>query len=709
MSPATEVVVKDVQVVEMEFDDEDVADKSWRFKEDYFRTSRWAPEKTGPKQYKRHEFWRSVIEKAAFLTEAEHYQVMSLTGGIHWMDMMRLPRQFMERHQAIYHLIATADYEWSDRIQRDVTRTFSIFESCPTPSQDVASQQRALFRVLNAVAEAEDGYCQGMNFIAALFLVEGLEEADTYALFIYLLKKRQLARIYQHSSTFLDDYLQHFESMFKEQLPELHHHVHGQGFVAPMYAVEWFTTLFSLSTKVELSCAVFDLFFVGVQDIFLRTGLAIFKLLEAKLMDMNFEDFLRDFKSLVKELDPLETICEALRFKTNPAVRGEDTTAFVSRTHIVQTARETAANGHTSPPKSFSLHRSLSPELKEAIKIGDYAAVSRTWRELTSSRSAPALAKGLANEILHHAVWYGQVAIASFAIKQCNANVDDRDDTNLTPLHFSVLRNQPDLVRLLLCSGADENSRGGRWSGSVYGLTPLETAKHWTLNDTTAVRLVLERQVCLCCNTRFDPLVFSKVTCEHCQFPYCRRPHAMCIEYHQCPANATRRYAYYDDSMDTTSYLTSSTCALSESDMSSRASSRSHSLSKSDSTSSFVYITSPAMDLSTDTDSISSVDGGRFSLSERPSEALLDSLSDMFGYVKVVNQDDGEVEQLSSSLKRTGIEFPDRPEWYCNGTDCHKVFAFFTTALECRRCGGFYCTSDYNAATKLCRNCTEAS
>lgn len=34
---------------------------------------------------------------------------------------------------------------------------------------------------------------------------------------------------------------------------------------------------FSLSTKVDLACAIFDLFFVGVQDIFLRMGLAILK------------------------------------------------------------------------------------------------------------------------------------------------------------------------------------------------------------------------------------------------------------------------------------------------------------------------------------------------------------------------------------------------------------------------------------------------
>lgn len=91
--------------------------------------------------------------------------------------------------------IATGEYQRSGSILRDVTRTFSIFERGAQDKLDLAAQHEALLRVLNAIAEAEDGYCQGMNFIAALFLVEGLEEADAYALFLYLLRKRHFARV----------------------------------------------------------------------------------------------------------------------------------------------------------------------------------------------------------------------------------------------------------------------------------------------------------------------------------------------------------------------------------------------------------------------------------------------------------------------------------------------------------------------------------
>uniref|UniRef100_K3WQH6 Rab-GAP TBC domain-containing protein n=1 Tax=Globisporangium ultimum (strain ATCC 200006 / CBS 805.95 / DAOM BR144) TaxID=431595 RepID=K3WQH6_GLOUD len=484
---------------------------------------------------KRQSFWRHVVKQFNFTDENERKLLISLTDGIEWMKMSTLPKTFIRRHREIFYLISTADYQRSGMIQRDVTRTFSIFERSHLPDKDIASQQQSLFRVLNAISEAEDGYCQGMNFIAALFLVEGLDEADAYALFLYLLKKRHLARIYQRSSTFLDDYLEHFNLMFQRELPDLHQHILSQGFVIPMYGIEWFTTLFSLSTKADLACAIFDLFFVGVQDIFLRMGLAILKLLESKLMCMTFEDFLREFKPLVRQIDPYQAIFQALSFRPNPLVRGEDTTAYISRAHYLLSAHQNESSGQPTPPKTFDRHRTLPPQLTKAIICNNFANVEKIWQDLISVRPCAQHCLALANEILHYAIWYGQPSIACFAIERCGADVNNVDDTNLTPLHFSVIRNQPDLVRLLLCFGADEEILGGRWNGSSVGLTPLETAQNWRFRDTSAARLVLEKEICLFCNTKIDKLAFGKEMCAQCSFTFCHRPHAECIRKHQCP------------------------------------------------------------------------------------------------------------------------------------------------------------------------------
>ncbi|EGZ28736.1 hypothetical protein PHYSODRAFT_471049, partial [Phytophthora sojae] len=330
---------------------------------------------------KRQLFWRNVVKQFNFTDQSERELLLSLTDGISWMHMRVLPRDFVRRHREIYYLISSPEYERSGAIGRDVTRTFSIFER--SHQHQLAAQQSALFRVLNAIAEAEDGYCQGMNFIAALFLVEGLSEADAYALFLYMLKKRHLAGIYHRSSTFLDEYLQHFEQMFIRDLPKLHAHLLAQGFAIPI-----------------------------------------------------------------------------------------DTGASSSDSSSAEGEEESI-----SSLGGFGLHRTLPPEMAEAVRSGNGSLVRRLWEAHVIRRHYSATASVvLANEILHYAIWYGRVSVACLAIDRCHADVDNRDDAGLTPLHFSVIRNQPDMET------------------SMRRYSPLELAHRWKRRDTTAARLVLEKE-----------------------------------------------------------------------------------------------------------------------------------------------------------------------------------------------------------------------
>jgi hypothetical protein len=696
---------------------------------------------------KRQLFWRNVVKQFNFTDQSERELLLSLTGGICWMHMRVLPRDFVRRHREIYYLISTPEYERSGAIGRDVTRTFSIFER--SQQHQLAAQQSALFRVLNAISEAEDGYCQGMNFIAALFLVEGLAEADAYALFLYMLKKRHLAGIYHRSSTFLDEYLQHFEQMFIRDLPKLHAHLLAQGFAIPMYGIEWFTTLFSLSTKTDLACSIFDLFFVGLQDIFLRAGLAILKLLEAKLMCMTFEDFLREFKPLVRELDPYQVILQALALRPNPKMHREDTTAHVSREHFLRTAGAVApscsetgasssdggsADGDDESGSSlgdFGLHRTLPPDMAEAIRSGDGSLVRRLW-EAHVLRRHNSITAGivLANEILHYAIWFGRVAVACLAIDRCNADVNNRDDAGFTPLHFSVIRNQPDMVRLLLAHGAR------MLETSMRRLSPLELAHRWKRRDTTAARLVLEKEeVCLYCNTKFDVLALETAVCGHCEFRFCCKPqHALCIFKHQCPrANGAgnsgrvggfgrdRRLSeptmamlnICDESGDssnndeeTLADLPELTCGRSRGSSTSTTTSISTisrvgsvTLSRSVSeSSSLEFLNSPA--------AMSWLGSPRFfddsaPKSIDPAQADQDAEDTKApaaaGYIPI--------RQTWHVAARPLLEFPDRPEWYCNARECHFVFALFAQAAKCARCSGFFCSEHVDGKTKHCLDC----
>ncbi|CAH0477050.1 unnamed protein product [Peronospora belbahrii] len=701
---------------------------------------------------KRQLFWRNVVKQFNFTDQLEREMLLSLTGGICWMHMQGLPMYFICRHREIYHLISTPEYERSGAIGRDVTRTFSIFER--SHDNQLEAQQNALFRVLNAIAEAENGYCQGMNFIAALFLVEGLSEADAYALFLYMLKKRHLAGIYHRSSTFLDEYLQHFEQMFIRDLPMLHAHMLAQGFIIPMYGIEWFTTLFSLSTKIDLACAIFDLFFVGVQDIFLRAGLAMLKLLEPKLMCMTSEDFLREFKPLIRELDPYQVILQALALQPNHKMHREDTTVYVSREHFIRTMGTTPSCSDTSASSSdnscadgdegfaavdsFGLHRTLPPEMAEAIRLGNGSLVRRLWEEHMIRRHHSTDASiVLANEILHFAIWHGQVPVACFAIDHCNANVDNRDDVGLTPLHFSVIRNQPDMIRLLLAYGARMQET------SMQRLSPLELAHCWKRRDTTAARLVLEKQeVCLYCNTKFDFLALETAVCGHCEFRFCCKPqHALCIFKHQCPKASCVRQAQgfgYDRRLSDRTIAASNICNEdsernngedSAQDMTNGCKGRSRGSSTSSATSTCTSTCTStsrevenSVTLSCGMPELSSIEfvsssalcGSPMAISWLESPRFDDTASETVGQA-LTDQETGTFEvwetdrltfRASWQAQRPFLELPDRPEWYCNARECHFVFTLFSQAAKCLRCDGYFCSKHVvNGDTRRCFDC----
>ncbi|GMF26015.1 unnamed protein product [Phytophthora fragariaefolia] len=597
---------------------------------------------------KRQLFWRNVVKQFNFTDQSERGLLLSLTGGICWMHMRVLPRDFMRRHREVYYLISAPEYERSGAIGRDVTRTFSIFER--SAQHQLAAQQSALFRVLNAIAEAEDGYCQGMNFIAALFLVEGLSEADAYALFLYVLKKRHLAGIYHRSSTFLDEYLQHFEQLFIRDLPKLHAHLLAQGFAIPMYGIEWFTTLFSLSTKTELACAIFDLFFVGVQDIFLRAGLAILKLLEAKLMCMTFEDFLREFKPLVRELDPYQVILQALALRPNPKMHREDTTAHVSREHFLRSVGGVAPSySDTGSPSSdsssadgdeesasslggFGLHRTLPPDMAEAIRSGNGSLVRHLWEAHVIRRHYSATASiVLANEILHFAIWYGRVSVACLAIDLCNADVDNRDDAGLTPLHFSVIRNQPDMVRLLLAHAArmqetsmrscDESADSNNDEEVAHDLFSLSYGRSRGSSTSTATTLSTSTRV-------GGSSTLSRSVSESSSLEFLNSPAAM---------SWLGSPRFFDDSFPRT---------------------------------------------------IDTVQPNQDSETLKSPESMKIS-----------------IRQTWQVAARPMLEFPDRPEWYCNARDCHFVFALFSQAATCSRCEGYFCSEHVDSKTKHCFEC----
>jgi hypothetical protein len=175
-------------------------------------------------------------------------------------------------------------------IRQDVTRTFP---DLPVYTQDKGKE--ALFRVLKAYAvfDTQVGYCQGENFVTAVLLMF-LDEEEAFW---------TLASIMEHSKFKLRDVLrpgfpglvQHlyvFEKLFNEHLTKLHVYLFELGITSPMFASNWYLTLFGAFLPISLVANVFDLFLLKGFLVIHRTALALLKLSETALLRCDFENAL---------------------------------------------------------------------------------------------------------------------------------------------------------------------------------------------------------------------------------------------------------------------------------------------------------------------------------------------------------------------------------------------------------------------------------
>ncbi|OQR96632.1 hypothetical protein ACHHYP_14454 [Achlya hypogyna] len=471
----------------------------------------------------REVFWKHIVKRVNIASDDERAQVLQLTdardeAALRWT----VPESVTRIHRHVYDQIATPRHAYSELIERDVARTFCIFEG------DYAAAEPALFRVLNAVARVEDGYCQGMNFIAAVFLEAGLPEADAYATFVYLLQHKHLSQFYKDSSVFLNDYLQQFQAHVAELLPELAAKLDECGFDVYLYGIEWFTTMFSCSSKIELTHAVLDLILAGVTDVMFRVGIALLKNVEAQLMCMSFDDLLRDFKHVTKDVDTYQIVADALATPPVPS-------AVAHGGLLRRTARRTLP-----PSWPFVKRRTLSEAWETAIERGSVPSMLVLWDcwQRSVPHPSPIATVVVANEVLHLATWFGSIAIAVFAIEM-GADVNGGDEWTLRPLHFAAVRNQPDVIRLLWRKGADVHLRGGSAPVMPPGLahrSPVELARAWANAPIDASLALLTGGVCLGCNSPFN--VFNQLLKRQCPVCKCFLCPQKCTAAHKCGAEA---------------------------------------------------------------------------------------------------------------------------------------------------------------------------
>lgn len=201
-------------------------------------------------------------------------------------------------------LEAVADSENRDVIDRDVSRTFSDYVFFRQKEGQSPSQGRSALRnVLRAYAchDKELGYCQGMSFLAGVFLMYATEEQAFWMLEGLLRDSRwQLRGMFLPGFPLLNEYYYILDVLMKEHTPKLRQKNLKSGVVPAMFAQEWFMTLFACCIPFESFLRVMDVLLYKGYKILFQLAIAMLKSMEQskELASMEFSTLVVSLKGL---------------------------------------------------------------------------------------------------------------------------------------------------------------------------------------------------------------------------------------------------------------------------------------------------------------------------------------------------------------------------------------------------------------------------
>lgn len=167
------------------------------------------------------------------------------------------------------------------QIDHDLPRTF------PThPWLDTLEGQATLRRVLVGYSfrDSEVGYCQGLNYVAALLLLVMKTEEDAFWMLAVLLENVLVNDCYTDNLSGCHVEQRVFKDLLAKKCPRIAAHLEAMGFDVSLVATEWFLCLFSKCLPSETTMRVWDVLFNEGAKVLFQVALAIFKMKEEELL-----------------------------------------------------------------------------------------------------------------------------------------------------------------------------------------------------------------------------------------------------------------------------------------------------------------------------------------------------------------------------------------------------------------------------------------
>ncbi|XP_057955278.1 uncharacterized protein LOC131149145 [Malania oleifera] len=167
------------------------------------------------------------------------------------------------------------------QIDHDLPRTFPGH-----PWLDTTEGHAALRRVLVGYSfrDSDVGYCQGLNYVAALLLLVMKTEEDAFWMLAVLLENVLVNDCYTNNLSGCHVEQRVFKDLLAKKCPMIAAHLEALEFDVSLVATEWFLCLFSKSLPSETTLRVWDVLFQEGAKVLFNVALAIFMMKEDELL-----------------------------------------------------------------------------------------------------------------------------------------------------------------------------------------------------------------------------------------------------------------------------------------------------------------------------------------------------------------------------------------------------------------------------------------
>eukprot|EP00300_Choanocystis_sp_HF-7_P009370 c16397_g1_i1.p1 GENE.c16397_g1_i1~~c16397_g1_i1.p1 ORF type:complete len:313 (+),score=75.66 c16397_g1_i1:359-1297(+) len=197
-----------------------------------------------------------------------------------------------------------------------------------------------LAQLLHAYAaiDSEVGYCQGMNFVAAIPLFY-MTPQQALEVFVFLMRELNYRSYFLPGFPRLKSSILILEALVEANLPRLCRHLKRYDVQLSFFVTQWFLTLFTYNLPFPAIIRIWDWLFIEGHDVIFTVCLAILKLVQAKMLALEGQDLLEYVMTFSAQLDLTadQLIQRALEYKQvrhsvkklrlrNAAMRDEDDT-----------------------------------------------------------------------------------------------------------------------------------------------------------------------------------------------------------------------------------------------------------------------------------------------------------------------------------------------------------------------------------------------